>query len=362
MRTITACGVATCLMLVLWIGHAGANASWLLQRQAQFARWQAAHPDADKRIADLKAKTAALLSRARTQSAGRPLIGTEPMVYRVHLAINNLWDDPVAPQMVVIPAGEFTMGAASSEQNSGEWERPQHRVVIDYPFAVGKYHVTRGEFARFVEETNYDAKGDGCYGFTGSNFEKSAGYNWEDPGFSQTDRDPVVCVNWDDVQAYVSWLTRKTGKPYRLLSESEWEYAARAGTTTAYWWGVNADTGCSSANMADQSAKSKLPNAVIANCNDNYVFTSPAGSFAANAFGLYDMIGNAWQWLADCWNENYTGAPTNGAAWQSGVCSRRVNRGGSWFIDPKYVRSAGRGRDRASDRYANNGFRVARTL
>jgi len=361
MRTISARGAATCLMLVIGMGYAGAESAWLSQRQGQFARWQAAHPNVGRQIADLKAKTAALLLRSKAQSAGSSTLA-EPVIYRVGSAIKGLWDDPVAPEMVVIPAGEYTMGAPQSEPYSGEWERPQHRVTIAYPFAVGKYHVTRGEFARFVEETNYDAKGDGCYGFTGSTFEKSAVYNWEDPGFSQTDRDPVVCVNWDDVQAYVNWLTRKTGKQYRLLSESEWEYAARAGTMTAYWWGSNADSGCSSANLADRSAKTKLPGATVANCNDNYVFTSPAGSFAANSFGLYDMAGNAWQWLADCWNENYTGAPSNGTPWQSGVCGRRVNRGGSWFIDPKYIRSAGRGRDRASDRYANNGFRVARNL
>jgi formylglycine-generating enzyme required for sulfatase activity len=242
------------------------------------------------------------------------------------------------PEMVVVPAGRFTMGSPSGEPERNSNEGPQHVVTIGSPFAVGKFHVTRDQFAVFARETNYAAH---------------SGCDWRDPGFTQEGSHPVVCVSWDDANAYANWLAKKTGKPYRLLSEAEWEYAARAGTTTPFWWG-------SSITPAQ------------ANYDGNYVYaggskgeyrkgTVPAGSFDANPWGLYNVHGNAWQWMADCYHDSYNGAPADGSVWTAGNCSSaRVLRGGSWLNDPRYLRAARR--VWLSDEYDIVGFRLARAL
>ena len=247
------------------------------------------------------------------------------------------------PEMVVIPSGSFRMGDVRHPN-----EKPVHAVNIRYTFAVGKYEVTRGEFAAFVRDSGHGADG-ACRYFTGSEWKKSASKNWRDPGFRQTDRDPVVCVDWDDAKAYVRWLSRKTGQTYRLLSEAEWEYVARAGTSTKYWWG--GDIGRNRANCAG--------------CGSHWDNrqTAPAGSFSDNPFGLYDTVGNVWEWTEDCWHDNYNGAPADGSAWTTGGnCSRRVLRGGSQSCAPRIVRSAIRGRFVAGSRGYSFGFRVARTF
>jgi formylglycine-generating enzyme required for sulfatase activity len=356
--------VVACVVLIVFAAPsalAQAKSDWLNKREAQFTLWQAAHADANAEVEDFKARTALAL-RTRAQSASLASIVAVPPVHRDIGEHLELWDGPVAPKLVVISPGEFMMGAPKSETESLDHERPQHRVVISYSFAVGKYHVTRGEFAQFVTETKYNAKESGCLGYTGGGFENKPQYHWENPGFPQADNHPVVCVNWRDANAYVVWLRHKTGKRYRLLSEAEWEYAARAGTTTTYWWGGNLEAGCSSANIADKSAKPEFPEWGIANCSDGYVFTSPVGSFGANPAGLYDMTGNAWQWLSDCWNHHYLHAPANGAAWQSGLCGVRVLRGDAWNDKPRGLRSAYRARSTLTARSAGIGFRVARDL
>ena len=229
--------------------------------------------------------------------------------------------------MVVVPAGRFTMGSPSSEPGRVSDESPQHQVTIGYSFAVGKYPVTRDEYARFASETGANSA-------------------WQNPGFPQTGMDPVVNVNWADAKAYVAWLSTKTRKSYRLLSESEYEYAERAGTTTTYWWGDSADQLCSRANSGP--------------CNR--LSTVPVGSYPANAFGLYDMLGNTLEWTEDCYNSSYTGAPDDGTAWTSGTCGRRVLRGGSWVGYSGVLRSADRVGGSAVARVSVGGFRVARTL
>jgi len=213
------------------------------------------------------------------------------------------------PEMVVVPAGEFIMGSPPSEPSHQDDEGPQHRVTINYLLAVGRFPVTREEYARFASETRRDLL---------------------EPPFQQTGRDPVVEVSWEDAQAYVEWLRGKTKQNYRLLSESEYEYVERAGTTTAYWWGDSADKLCSYANGRD--------------CG--YNSTVPVGSFPPNAFGLYDMSGNVWEWTEDCWNDRYAGAPADGTAWTTGDCGQRVQRGGSWNTNnsANALRSAMRGR------------------
>lgn len=270
-------------------------------------------------------------------------------------------DCPKCPAMVVVPAGSFLMGSPQNEEGREAEEGPQHRVRISRQFAIGKYEVTRREYATFVEATGR-AGGDGCYIWTGSEWKKEAGKSWRDSGFGQTNQDPVVCVSWDDAKAYVEWLSKETGKPYRLPTEAEWEYVARAKTITARHWGEDASTGCSYENGADLTAKEKYLDWTVAQCRDGYVTTAPVGSFKSNNFGLHDMLGNAMEWVEDCWNDSYKGAPTEGSAWTWGDCSHRVLRGGSWYNIPARVRSARRYSIKPWTRNSSLGFRVARTL
>ena len=237
-------------------------------------------------------------------------------------------DCPECPEMVVVPPGSFEMGSPSSD--GGSVEHPVHEVTIARPFAVGVYEVTFGEWDACVS-------GGGC-----------GGYRPSDEGWGRGNR-PVIYVSWEDAKAYVEWLSRKTGVAYRLLSESEWEYVARAGTRTEYWWGD--DIGRNRANCSD--------------CGSRWdgEQTAPVGSFPANPFGLHDVHGNVDEWVEDCANDSYNGAPTDGSAWVSGDCGHRVLRGGSWYSFDMFLRTAGRGRDVTDSReYNGHGFRVARTL
>ena len=272
------------------------------------------------------------------------------------------------PEMVTIPAGQFVMGASPAEEereglakNFRDWSQPQHRVEIKR-FAVGKYSVTLAQYEAFVNATGRQS--DGCYVWTGQKWELDLAKSWRNPGFSQDERHPVTCVNWDDAIAYVQWLSQKTGKEYRLLSEAEWEYSARAGTTTYRYWGDDGNQSCAYANVADQTFKAQVTGAgnwSVAACSDGYPYTAPVGSFKPNRFGLYEMLGNVWQWTQDCWNANYSGAPKDGSAWTIGDCSQRVVRGGSWLNNPQGVRTAYRNRDPTARGNIDNGFRVART-
>ena len=187
-----------------------------------------------------------------------------------------------------------------------------------------------------------------------------SGRSWRNPGFSQSDGHPVVCVNWDDARAYVGWLSRKTGEEYRLLSEAEWEYVARAGTTTSRYWG-NSETGqCRNANGEDPT--SEFDGRVL--CSDGHAQTSPVGSYLKNGYGLHDVLGNVSEWVQDCPNANlsYHGAPRDGSAWEEEFCLNRVVRGGAWNDWLGYLRSASRETQLPKWRYYEVGFRVARTL
>lgn len=275
------------------------------------------------------------------------------------------------PEMVMLPQGSFIMGSPPGEV---ERERvpnyfrghsiPQHPVAIAYGLALSKYAVTRDEYAQFVAATKRPDP-DSCYVVVASGGEENVkGANWHSPGFPQTGRDPVVCVSWDDAQAYAAWLSAKTGHTYRLPTEAEWEYAARAGTTTARYSGDSPANLCRFINHADldYSAKNPRDSDVNRECHDGFAFTSPVGSFAPNLFGLYDMLGNVWQWTEDCWNEDYRDAPSDGSSWKSGNCSRRVVRGGAYSNVPGLVLSAVRNGYRSSGRDHSQGFRVARTF
>lgn len=265
------------------------------------------------------------------------------------------------PDMVILPSGRFTIGSPASEPGRGSDENPKS-MSIRYSFAVGKYPVTRREFAAFVEDTGRQLGP--CQHWNGNSFRVEEGVYWSN-AFQQTDQHPVVCVNWDDGQAYVQWLSRKTGRPYRLLSEAEWEYAARAGTTTAWYWGNSETNQCRYANGADLSAKSQ---GIIApgfvGCDDKYAHTSPVGSFRPNRFGLYDMAGNVGEWVEDCYRDTYRDAPTDGRAVETCMTkfhNARVMRGGAWNAIPAWLRSASRDIEVPSLRADSFGFRVART-
>jgi formylglycine-generating enzyme required for sulfatase activity len=272
------------------------------------------------------------------------------------------------PPMVVVPAGSFTMGSPASEEGRHHQEGPQHDVKIAKPFAVGKFQVTVDEFNRFVMETGYYA-GSSCYSWNGAEWEKTRGLSWRSPGFSQTGSHPAACLSWNDATAYAAWLSKKTGEPYRLLTEAEWEYAARGrtgpGSYPRYFFGDAEKQMCSYGNGADESMKQEVSVSsswLVFPCSDGYAYTSPVGSFAPNAFGLYDMLGNVWQFVEDCYHDSYSGAPKDGSAWITGDCSQRVRRGGSWYYGPDYLRAAHRYAHSPVNRSAVNGFRLARTL
>ena len=264
------------------------------------------------------------------------------------------------PEMVVLPSGSFDMGSPSSEAGRWDVEGPVHRVRIRHRLAVGRYEVTRREFARFVWATNR-GMGNSCWVWDhdAGDWKELSGSSWRSPGFSQGGDHPVVCVSWEDAVAYTRWLSRETGHEYRLLSESEWEYAARAGTRTARYWGAGAPGQCRYANGAAAETSFDWRDE---GCSDGYTRTAPVGSFGANGWKLHDMLGNVWEWTQDCWNDDYNGAPSDGSAWKAGDCSARVLRGSSWGSVPRNLRAATRNWVDSKDRDYASGFRVARTL
>ena len=267
---------------------------------------------------------------------------------------------PQCPPMVVVPAGTYEMGSPSGEGAIDEEGR--HRVTIPEPIAIGMFEVRRAEFTHFMEETNRSG-GSACWQYDGAQTRETGGS--ADPGFIQGENEPMVCVSWEDAQAYVEWLSTKTKGRYRLLSEAEWEYAARGGTVAPRYWDESESGQCGNANGADIALRTRYPDwfELTAPCDDGRPHTSEAGSYEPNAFGLYDMLGNAREWVADCWNGDYTGAPKDGSAWtESGNCALRVLRGGSWLDGPGGMRSSTRDKGTAGIRFSANGFRVARVL
>ena len=274
-------------------------------------------------------------------------------------------DGSWCPELVVVPAGKFEMGSPEGEAGRSGDEGPVHEVEISEAFAVGVYEVTRGEFGRFVRETGH-SPGDACLTYEDGQWEERTGRSWRNPGHAQTDGHPVVCVSWEDAREYVEWLSRKTGQGYRLLSESEWEYVARAGTGTSRYWGDDASRACRYGNVADRTAKESYADWSVHECSDGYVHTSPVGRFEANGDGLHDVLGNVWEWVEDCWHGGYRGAPSDGRAWLEeggGDCSGRVLRGGSWERRSEVRAFRESLQESPPDSGAAVvGFRVARTL
>ncbi|MFM0212588.1 SUMF1/EgtB/PvdO family nonheme iron enzyme [Paraburkholderia sediminicola] len=258
---------------------------------------------------------------ARPAVPSTPVVAQKPTTHPPSAGESR--DCATCPIMIALPAGAFSMGSNTDDPS----EKPVHHVTIGAPFAIGKYEVT-------VEQWNACAAANACQKLTPeSNVNKGA---------------PARDLSWDDAQQYVRWLSKATGKPYRLPTEAEWEYADRGGTTTAYWWG-------------DQMRKG---NANCKDCGDPWHKEGPetAGSFAPNPVGLYDMNGSVWEWVADCWHNSYQGAPADGRVWDSPSCDMRVIRGGSWREGGNYMLSATRFKYSASVRQSQDGFRVVKDL
>jgi len=257
-----------------------------------------------------------------------------------------------AEDWVPVPAGEFLMGASADDNAGKENEKPQHQVKITQPLKMGRYEVTFEEYERFADATKRALP--------------------DDAGFNAGDRRrlPVIHVSWDDANAYADWLSRETGRHFRLPTEAEWEYAARAGTTGSRFWGDDPAQACQFANVFDRRNEVKIrqrfnvPKAWAANhdCADSYFAIAPVGSFRANPWGLHDMLGNVWEWVQDCRHDHYQGAPTAAhPAWEaqdSGTCSKRGVRGGSWFVAVPYVRAAHRSWNFPTDKGSGIGFRL----
>ncbi len=257
------------------------------------------------------------------------------------------------PEMTVVPAGSFTMGSPPDEPQRAAAREDQVQATIARPFAVGAYSVTRGEFAAFVAATGYRLD-QGCYFWTGTTWEERADRSWQSPGSVQDDRHPVTCVDLKAAKAYAAWLSARTGKTYRLPSETEREYVARAGTVTPFWWGSSISTGQASYNGTFTYGAGPT--------GEWRQHTVRVDSFRPNPWGLYNVHGNVWDWTDDCWNESNAGNPGDGSVRTTGDCNWRVARGGAWNYSPGYLRSAFRYWNLPDNRSGVQGFRVVRTL
>jgi len=280
----------------------------------------------------------------------------------VAAARRSFKDCDICPEMVEIPEGYFQMGSPPSYDNRPTNETPQHTVRFAVPFALGKFEVTIDQFAAFVDATGYQPPSQcGVFVLDLDQWVAKPG-SFREPSYPVTGKHPAACVSWNDAKAYVAWLSDKTGKPYRLASEAEWEYAARAGTTTVYSFGdADHPSPCDYAKLADASTRFGWR---LETCSSNHGHgTAPVGQHRPNAWGLHDMHGNVWEWVEDCWHETYVNAPTDGSAWVAGGnCARRVNRGGSWHNPVLGLRVARRFNVNLTATNSHRGFRVARTL
>ena len=320
-----------------YLGEAYLSAGQNSMAQEQFRQSLKLDPhsevaeDARKRLSELSDNAVTGGAGARTGGGTTlPAVGT---VIR---------DCAQCPELVVIPSGRFVLGSPRNERGRGENEGPPRIVTFAAPLAVGKYEITFQEWDRCVDAG-------GCT-------------QVQDEGWGRA-RLPVINVTWGQAVDFTRWLSKQSAHSYRLLSEAEWEYAARAGTQEATFWSAKGMAACQFANVSDLTRKRVYKLSTDAfECDDGQATTAPVGTFRANAFGLYDMLGNVWEWVADCHNDSYVGAPADGSAWTAGNCNRHMTRGGSWYDKPEVVRFAQRSWAAAKDRSSNVGFRVARSL
>lgn len=273
-----------------------------------------------------------------------PALFSVPAV--AQLAEREFQDCKDCPSMVQVKPGSFLMGEEVKNElrhglpkSQAGRSSPVHKVEFSRGFAMAKYPVTVAQFRQFVQETGYQAS-DECYTQFKNDghfiYEKARGYTWRDPGFAQADNHPVVCVNAYDGMAYAEWLSKKTGHKYSLPNEAQFEYAARAGTKTAFFWADKRDeTACEYSNQPDLDQAAELGDVprdenYRFQCHDGYAWTSPVDTYKPNPWGLHDMLGNIWEWTADCWNDNYEGSPADGSTRTTGDCDARSSRGGSY--------------------------------
>lgn len=280
-------------------------------------------------------------------------------------------DCPTCPELVSIPAGTFSMGSDRIEKMRGDEMRPQgpiRTVTITKPFMAGKYEVTNKEFEAFVTASGYKAP-EACQVWGG--IDVVQGKTWRDPDYGRAplENEPVVCVTWLDAKAYAAWLSETTGKKYRLLTEAEWEYAAKGGATTTWPWGEDAQKICEYANVFDATGRSDprqtndggQSSAEQAECTDGFAIVAPVGQFKPNGFGLYDTIGNVWEWAEDCSLELYPATPVDGTAVQvENACPKRAVRSASWRTRLSRQIPTFRGRDPEPTASNIFGFRIAR--
>jgi len=281
-------------------------------------------------------------------------------------------DCPTCPEVMVIPSGSFMFGTHPSafeldKVGRGRAEAGQIKINISQSFAMGRTEVTRAQYAAFVMDAGYDPETKFCriWDQVGQRFSDVPKRNWNDPGLLSTARDdhPVTCVSWDDALAYTQWLSKQTGKRYRLPSEVEWEYAARAGSNKKRFWSDDASEGCAYANTYDLTARRAYPLSwTHVGCADGFPDVAPVGSLLPNAFRLQDVVGNVWEWVADCFTTSKIGRPKDQRAWTWEGCSDRGLRGGGWMSAPDRSRIALPAGDPPDDRYSFLGFRVARDL
>jgi formylglycine-generating enzyme required for sulfatase activity len=324
-----------------------ADLSKLIRRQAEFVEFRTFDTD-----------VARLIDRLGITDPSKRDPKPEPD--SVVRELRSFKDFPEAPEMIWVPKGYFIMGSPPDELGRSKYEGPRHEVIIPQDFAIGRYPVTRDEFHAFVTAAGYSPKG-GVYIWSGREWALSSRNSWRNPGFGQDGNHPVVCLNTQDIDAYIAWLnTKVSGRVYRLPSEAEWEYACRAGTASPFWWGT-------------------AITAAQANYNGNHIYqgggekgeyrqkTVPVHSFKPNPWGLYQMLGNVWERCQDRWNENsykekHFTLNESGAALMIGDSEHCVVRGGSWESEPARLRAAFRTRGSLKNRYSDRGFRVVRTL
>jgi len=266
-------------------------------------------------------------------------------------------DCAACPEVIVIAPGQFTTVSAPADRIGKAADRSRQSVAIAHPFAMGRYEVTRSQFAVFVAETGHQGKG--CWTYDGQ-WVYREDLDWRSPGFEQQDQHPVTCVSWLDAQAFVSWLRKKTGQAYRLPSSSEWKLASGVDRETA-GEGPNQREVCRLANVADRTAEQQYAGWTVHPCRDGYVHTAPVGRFLPNGRGVHDMLGNVFEWVEDCWTQSLQGA-SDGSAVLAGDCEQRVLHGGSWFTIPRYVDPEFRNRFQTSHRASSIGFRVVRAV
>jgi len=342
-------------LLAVWLCLLGLNPVWA----------------AKQRTSPRPAATTAAIPSTTVQAADPASLPEQPEQDACTVPGENL-----APTMVLIPPGQFLMGSPDTEKDRDSDEGPQHWVTIPKPFAISRCEITLGQFRQFVEERSqtdhkpYQTVAEqtgGCnvYDLKTQRWNQDKNAHWANPGFPQTDKHPVVCIAWQDAKDYADWLSRRTGASYRLPTEAEWEYAARGGTLTSRYWGDDPkkpELACGFANLGDAELSKLDHDPRNAQCSDGFMYTAPVASFRPNHFGLYDMVGNAWEWVEDCWHGNYQGAPADGSAWAGDKDCDRGVRGGSWGLNPQLLRSALRNGDGPGGAYDLLGFRLARAL